>query len=45
MSKTTPVVIAAVLAGLVAYQMAQPQGRERAQTMLNEVRAWVQARF
>jgi len=45
MSKTPLVVIAAVLAGLVAYQMAQPQGRERAQTMFNEVSAWIQARF
>ena len=39
------IVIAAVLAVLVAYQMAQPQGRERAQTTFNEVSAWVQARF
>ena len=44
MSKTL-VVIAAVLGVLVAYQMVQPKGRERAQTTFSEVRAWVQARF
>ena len=44
MSKTL-VVIAAVLAVLVTYQMVQPNGRERAQTMFSEISAWVQARF
>ena len=44
MSKTL-VVIAAVLVVLVAYQMAQPKGRERAQTTFSEISAWVQARF
>jgi hypothetical protein len=44
MSRTL-VVIAIVLAVLVAYQMAQPKGRERAQTMFSEISAWVQERF
>ena len=44
MSRTL-VVIVAVLAVLVTYQMVQPTGRERAQAMFSEISAWVQARF
>jgi len=44
MSKTL-VVIVAVLAVLVTYQMVQPNGMERAQTMFSEISAWVQRRF
>ena len=39
------VVVAAVLAVLVTYQMVQPNGRERAQATFSEISAWVQARF